>query len=72
LTPLENLDGIDLSIRRIDSEIEPPFVFENKQYQLKASIGSALIPKDGIEPDKLLEIADQRMYVVKQSRKNSC
>lgn len=70
LTSLENLDAVASAIQRIDSEIRPPFVFENNQYQLKASIGSALIPKDGIDPDKLMDIADQRMYVVKQSRKN--
>ncbi|HRE17272.1 MAG TPA: sensor domain-containing diguanylate cyclase [Rhodocyclaceae bacterium] len=69
LSPLENADGIDSAVRRIDSQIAPPFVFENRQYQLKASIGSALAPEDGAEPDKLLEVADQRMYAVKQSRK---
>lgn len=70
LTPLENMDGIDSAIQRIESEIEPPFVFENRQYQLKASIGSALVPRDGTEPDKLLDVADQRMYAIKQSRRD--
>lgn len=69
LTPLESLDGIDSAIRRIDSEIKSPFVFENRQYRLDASIGSALIPTDGNEPDKLMELADQRMYSIKHSRK---
>lgn len=69
LTPLESSDGIDSAIRRIDSEIKSPFVFENRQYRLDASIGSALIPTDGNEPDKLLELADQRMYTIKHSRK---
>lgn len=70
LTPLESPDGVDSAMQRIDSEIKLPFVFEDKPYQLKASIGSALIPKDGNEPDRVLEVADQRMYAVKQSRKS--
>ena len=69
LTPLENPDGVASAMRRIDAEINPPFIFENQQYPMRASIGSALIPVDGIEPDKLLEVADQRMYVVKQMHK---
>jgi len=69
LSPLAGPDGVDAALQRIDAEISPPFVFENQPYQLQASIGSALIPQDGSEPDKLLEVADQRMYAVKQSRK---
>lgn len=69
LSPVESSEGMDSTIQRIDSEITPLFDFENKQYQLKASIGLALIPKDGTEPDKILEVADQRMYAVKHARK---
>ncbi len=69
LTPLETPDGVDSAVRRIDAEIEPPFMFEDRPYRMRASIGSALTPKDGTEPDKLLEVADQRMYVVKQTHK---
>ena len=71
LTPLQSLEGIDASIRRIDAAIQHPFVFESREYALKASIGSALIPMDGHEPEALLEVADQRMYAVKQSRKGT-
>lgn len=71
LTPLDNAQGVDSAIFRIESELALRFVFENKSYPLKASIGSSLMPKDGIEPVKLLEIADRRMYAVKQARKNS-
>lgn len=69
LSPLENPEGIEAAMRRIDTEIASPFVFEDRRYQLKASIGSALIPKDGSEPDKVLEVADRRMYAVKQAHK---
>ncbi len=71
LTPLDSSTGIDSAMQRIDAEINPPFIFEDKQYELKASIGAALIPKDGSEPDKLLEVADQRMYAAKKLRKRT-
>jgi len=69
LTPLETTDGIGHAAQRIDAKIAPPFVFEDGTYQLRASIGCALVPTDGTEPDQLLEVADQRMYATKQSRK---
>lgn len=69
LTPIEDWDGIDSVIRRIDAEISQPFVFEAQEYRLDASIGAALVPADGHEPDRLLEVADQRMYLAKRSRK---
>lgn len=45
LAPIENWDEINSAIRRIETEIKPPFIFENKQHQLRASIGSALYRK---------------------------
>lgn len=69
LSPLDHPEGIESAVRRIDSEITPPFVFEDCRYDLRASIGSAFVPEDGIEPEALLEIADQRMYATKRSRK---
>lgn len=71
LAKLKNEEEMDIVVHRIDLETGWPFIFENNQYQLNASIGSALIPKDGVEPGELLEIADQRMYTVKKSRKQS-
>lgn len=70
LSPLESLEGIDSALGRINAEISSPFVFENRQYSLKASIGAALAPRDGTEPEALLELADQRMYAAKKSRKS--
>ncbi len=69
LTPLETVDGMEVALRRIESQIHAPFVFEGRQYSLKASIGSALMPQDGTQPETLLELADQRMYAAKRLRK---
>jgi len=35
---------------------------------LQASIGAAVSPTDSSEMEKLLELADQRMYAVKRQR----
>lgn len=69
LTPLESPDGINSAVQRIHTEVAPPFEFQNKQFQLKASVGSALMPHDGTEPEALLEVADQRMYAAKQAQR---
>jgi len=69
LTPIESMEGMDAAIQRIDAEIRRPFYFENQPYQLEASIGAALTPSDGIESDRLLEVADKRMYATKRRRK---
>lgn len=69
LTPLETAEGMEVAVQRIESQIHAPFVFEGSQYPLKASIGSALMPGDGTQPEALLEIADHRMYAAKQARK---
>jgi diguanylate cyclase (GGDEF)-like protein len=71
LTPLETMDGMEAVVQRIESEIHAAFVFEDRTYPLRASIGSALIPRDGTQPEALLEVADQRMYAAKQSRKKN-
>lgn len=42
-----------------------PYLFEIEQYQTKASIGFAFIPKNSIDSEKIMDIADQRMYVAK-------
>lgn len=68
LTPVDMPDGILSAIRRLDSSIELPFVFEGRPYQLRASVRMACFPDDGAEIHGLLETADQRMYTAKRQR----
>ncbi|MDN7127946.1 sensor domain-containing diguanylate cyclase [Pseudidiomarina terrestris] len=70
LTSPETPQALTTLISRIHSELEPIFTFNGESYQLKASIGSAILPEDGTEAHEVLEVADQRMYAVKHSRKN--
>lgn len=69
LTPLEHPEGVDAAIQRIQTELQAPFAFNDQRYQLNASIGSALIPADGLLPEEILDRADKRMYYVKRARK---
>lgn len=56
-------------IKRLGFEITKPFVFENVEINLRASIGYAHFKEDGIEMDVLIEKADKSMYKVKRERK---
>ena len=69
LSPVDLPDGVDAAIGRIQSALEAPFHFEDRIYQLHASIGSAQFPDDSGEIESLLELADQRMYAIKRLRK---
>jgi diguanylate cyclase (GGDEF)-like protein len=55
--------------QRIATRCDQPFTFENHTFLLGASIGMALFPEDGDQPDTLLEKADLRMYESKRSKK---
>lgn len=66
LVPVDSWYGIHAVVRRMYREIDKPFVFEEKRCPLQASIGAACFPIDGREMAALIELADQRMYAVKQ------
>lgn len=69
LTPIELPSGIESAISRMTTEIERPFAYECKDFDLRASIGAALFPKDSQEIGPLIEMADSRMYQVKREHK---
>ena len=67
LTESEDADSITQRIGRI---ISAPFAFEQRPVPIGASIGYAVYPDNGTEPDGLLEHADQEMYKTKRERKS--
>ena len=69
LMPVDLPEGVGAAMQRLTHEIEPPFLFEGKTYQLRASIGAAHYPEEGEDINRLIELADHRMYVVKRERK---
>lgn len=69
LMPVDLPEGAHSAVERLTREIEPPFEFEGKMYQLRASIGAAHYPEESEDINRLIELADHRMYVVKRERK---
>ncbi len=67
LSPVDSSHGVTATIARLNSQIEPPFLFEGKTYRLHASIGAALFPEDGEDIKQLIDVADHRMYAEKRA-----
>ncbi len=67
LTPVEEPHGLALAMKRVQEAIDSEFQFEGRSYPLTASVGVACFPVDGPGLEHLLELADKRMYAVKQA-----
>ena len=66
LTPIELPAGPAAFVERFGRELAPPFVFEKRAFDLRASLGIAIYPDDGLALEQLIERADQRMYAAKK------
>lgn len=51
---------------------DAPIMLPGQEWDVKASIGISLFPKDGDEPSALIKKADEAMYVAKQKGRNNC
>lgn len=51
---------------KLVAAVSQPVVIEGMRCRLSASVGISLYPDHGTEPDTLLRLADQSMYLVKQ------
>jgi diguanylate cyclase (GGDEF)-like protein len=69
LSTVEDSDGALAAGLRITARCARPFTFENRPLKIGASLGVAIYPEDGEEPDELVEKADQSMYVAKRRKK---
>ena len=69
LPRIADADGALAHARRLSQQIERPFLFEDREIALGASIGVAVYPHDGAELDVLLEHADRAMYRTKHARR---
>jgi len=50
---------------RVIAALDPPFIVEDKEFQVGASIGAAVIEGDTVTADELLSDADSAMYLAK-------
>lgn len=71
LNPVDAPNGVDTVIKRIQEESVYPFLYDGEMYLLRASIGAAHYPGEAGDIDQLLDLAEQRMYAVKQEKKQN-
>jgi diguanylate cyclase (GGDEF)-like protein len=62
-------DGARLAARRIADRCDKPWHFEGQPLKIGASVGLAVYPDDGDQPEVLIEKADQAMYEAKRAKK---
>lgn len=67
LTPVETPHGMNTAMQRLQAAIASDFQFEGRKYALAAAMGAAAFPDDSKDMERLLEVADQRMYATKQA-----
>jgi diguanylate cyclase (GGDEF)-like protein/PAS domain S-box-containing protein len=64
---LAKVEDVNLVIRKIQGALESPFVIESLPVAVEASIGIALYPEHGENPDSLMQRADVAMYMAKET-----
>lgn len=67
LLPKSNPQKQSQFMDRFNAILEKPFTIEKQTFEIKASVGLALFPDDGDDPEALLKRADVAMYAAKQS-----
>lgn len=71
LTSIINLESAAIVARRILAILSRPFQIEGKQVFSSTSIGIALFPDDGHDPEDLFKCADTAMYHAKETGKST-
>lgn len=69
LNSIDGMESVQMKIRSILEVIERPFSFEKFDVLLRASIGVAVYPDDGIELVPLIQKSDDEMYRNKRRNK---
>ena len=67
LLKLTNEGDIQVAIEKITEALKAPFVVEDVQIAVETSIGVALYPSHGTDPDTLIQRADVALYTAKKS-----
>lgn len=65
-----NNDAALIASKILDS-IKIPFIIENKECKVTASIGISICPDDGNNAEDLIKFADKAMYKIKHDKKNN-
>lgn len=66
LSDLESEESVATIAEGVVAALEPPLVLENEEIRVTASVGVAIYPRDGEDPETLLRNADSTMYRIKE------
>jgi EAL domain-containing protein (putative c-di-GMP-specific phosphodiesterase class I) len=67
---IPHIEECEIALERIRVALSSPFVLDQGEANLSASIGVTLYPIDGADPDTLIRHADQAMYQAKENGRN--
>lgn len=67
---VENLEGLNNIARKLWNLLQSPLLIGGHQLSVQASLGLALYPEHGDDPQSLLQNADRAMYQAKHSGRN--
>ena len=68
---LESADGAATVAEKILTSLAKPFLLEGQEVFVSASIGIAMFPADGKDPDLLIQAADTAMFKAKKAGRNT-
>jgi diguanylate cyclase (GGDEF)-like protein/PAS domain S-box-containing protein len=71
LNGVKDADGVGVMAQKVLTAFESPFVVKNRELFLSASLGVALYPEDGVDPEVLLANVDTAMYRAKKTGRNN-
>jgi diguanylate cyclase (GGDEF)-like protein len=61
-------EHVDEVAERIGANLNPPLEIGESELWISASMGFAVFPRDGVDPEALVKLADARMYRGKRER----
>ena len=70
LEDIHSLASVLTIVEKVLSNINQPYILDNRQIFCSASMGIAMYPEDALEADDLVSMADHAMYEVKLSGGN--
>lgn len=71
ITKLQHRADARVMADKLKTVLNQPFELNGKQYSTRVSIGIAVFPDDGEQPEQLLNHADSAMYEAKKMTKLS-
>jgi diguanylate cyclase (GGDEF)-like protein len=64
---LNKVDEVQLIAKKLQDVVTQVVPYKNQSMQVGASIGTAIYPDDGQDPEELMSVADKAMYVAKRA-----